>query len=358
MLSAADERWMRAALQLAARGRGRTSPNPAVGCVVVAGGAVVGQGFHPRAGEPHAEVFALDAAGERARGATLYVTLEPCCHHGRTPPCTERILAAGVARVVAAMTDPDPRVSGGGVERLRAAGVEVEVGCLEAEARELNAPYVTARTLGRPFFLLKYAMTLDGRLHAASGDARWVSGEESRRRAHGLRDWMDAVLVGAGTVLADDPQLTCRIPGGRDPLRVIADTRARTPASARALGRGCLVAVGPDAPAAAVRAMERTGAEVVRLPTGEGGHIDLRALAAELLGRGALGVLAEGGPTLLAALADAGLCDRVVCFLAPKLIGGKATMGEALEADRLDGEPAGEDWMLTARGPFGVHGAG
>lgn len=352
-----DQKWMRRALELAARGQGRTSPNPAVGCVVVSHGRVVGEGFHPRAGAAHAEVFALEQAGASARGADLYVTLEPCCHWGRTPPCSDRIVAAGVSRVVAAMVDPDARVAGGGIERLRAAGVAVEVGCLEAQARELNAPFITARTLGRPFFLLKYAMTLDGRLHAASGDARWVSGETSRNRAHQLRDQLDAVLVGAGTVVADDPQLTCRIPGGRDPLRVVVDPRARIPSTARVLGAGCLVAVGPGAPLAAVRAFERRGSEVVRLPDAAGGYIDLQALARELLRRDVLGVLAEGGPTLLALLADAGLCDRVVCFLAAKLVAGRATMAEALVADGLEAERVGEDWMLTARGPFVVHGA-
>lgn len=304
---------MARALRLAARAAGRTAPNPMVGAVLVRDGAVVGEGYHHRAGEPHAEVLALRAAGPRARGATLYVTLEPCCHRGRTPPCTDALIAAGISRVCAAMADPDMRVAGEGFRRLRAAGIAVEVGDHEAEARHLNRWYVTSRTLGRPRVLYKWAAGLDG--GAAPEPARTVplSSEASRREVHRWRARLDAVLVGAGTVLADDPRLTVRAVRGRDPLRVVADRRARIPPEARVLP--ALVCVGPEAPDERRRALERAGAELVEASTPE-------AILASLHARGVLGVLLEGGPTLAAGFLRAGLVDEVAAVVAPCLLGG------------------------------------
>ena len=225
--------WMRRALAEAERGRGAVEPNPLVGAVVVREGRPVGVGHHARFGGPHAEVVALEAAGAAARGATLYVTLEPCCHHGKTPPCTEAVLAAGIRRVVAAMTDPFPKVAGGGFARLAAAGLEVESGLLETEARRLNAPYLKRLATGRPYVIAKWAMTLDGKTATASGDSRWISGPRSRALVHELRGRMDAILVGIGTALADDPQLTARPPGPRRAARVVLDSAARLPPDSR-----------------------------------------------------------------------------------------------------------------------------
>lgn len=348
-----DIRYMRRALELARRGLGRTSPNPAVGALVVApDGTIAGRGYHAAAGTAHAEVLALEEAGPRARGATLYVTLEPCCHHGRTPPCTDAIQRAGVARVVAAMLDPDPRVSGRGAAALRRAGVAVDVGVLEHQAGRLLEAYVHHRRTGLPFVTMKVAMTLDGKVATRAGDARWISGEDSRRTVHALRGEVDAVLVGVGTVLADDPLLTARpagrpasaggpAPAGgpasagrapRQPLRVIADSAARTPPAARVLAsagnpRRTLIAVTPGAPAARVRALEAAGAEVLRLPAEADGRVDLRALARELGRRGVLHVLLEGGPTLNAAALAAGLVQKVLVFVAPRIVGGAAAPG-------------------------------
>jgi len=236
--TSSDRTFMRRALALAARAYGRTAPNPMVGCVLVKGGRVVGEGYHHKAGMAHAEVEALRNAGSRARGGTAYVTLEPCNHTGRTGPCSEALIAAGVARVVVAMADPNPRVAGGGAARLRKAGIPVEIGLCEAEARQLGAGFVKHVTTGRPLVTLKAALTLDGRLATASGDARWVTGEAARAEVHRMRDRADAILVGAGTVAADDPSLTTRLEGararrGRDPLRVILDGRLRTEPAAR-----------------------------------------------------------------------------------------------------------------------------
>lgn len=338
---------MQRALRLAARAAGRTAPNPMVGAVLVRDGAVVGEGYHRRAGEPHAEVLALRQAGAAARGATLYVTLEPCAHHGRTPPCTDALLAAGIARAVVAIEDPDPRVAGSGIARLRAAGVEVALGEGAAEARRLNRWYLTARTLGRPRVLYKWAATLDGSVAWPDQPSGRISGPASEREVHRLRDRLDAVLVGVGTVLADDPQLTVRAVRGRNPLRVVADRQARTPPGARVLP--ALICVGPDAPADRVAALRQAGAQVACAP-------DPAGILAELGRRGVLGVLLEGGPRLAGAFWAAGLIDEVACILAPRLQGGGggALAGVAGPPAALAGmglRRCGEDLWITGEMP-------
>ncbi|HSE95784.1 MAG TPA: bifunctional diaminohydroxyphosphoribosylaminopyrimidine deaminase/5-amino-6-(5-phosphoribosylamino)uracil reductase RibD [Methylomirabilota bacterium] len=323
---------MARALELAARGIGLTSPNPAVGAVLVRDGAVVGEGGHLRAGAPHAEVVALTEAGARARGATCYVTLEPCAHHGRTPPCADALAAAGVARVVAASADPNPRVDGRGFHRLRASGILVEVGVGEAEARALNRAFFTFMKTGRPHVTLKSAMTLDGKIAAADGTSRWVTGEAARAEAHRLRFAADAVLVGIGTVLQDDPQLTVRVPDlpAKEPLRVVADSRLRTPPDARVVTAGdpsrTLVACVGPAPAPSAAALRARGVQVLEMPA-DGGRVDLGALLVALAGLEVVGVLAEGGAELGAGLLDADLVDRIAFFVAPRLLGGRSAPG-------------------------------
>jgi diaminohydroxyphosphoribosylaminopyrimidine deaminase/5-amino-6-(5-phosphoribosylamino)uracil reductase len=356
-----DGRWMRRALDLAGRGRGLTSPNPMVGAVVVSGGRVVGEGFHQRAGGPHAEVEALREAGPAARGATLYVTLEPCNHHGRTPPCVEAIRAAGVARVVAAVGDPNPRVAGGGAEALRAAGIAVVVGCLEDEARALNRIFLTSLKRVRPHVTLKSAMTLDGKIAARDGSARWITGEPARHRAHRLRSESDAIVVGIGTALADDPALTVRLdaPWPREPWRVVVDSAARLPTTARLIDAGSpgrvLVAITDAAPGDRRRALEARGVTVLPC-TSQGERVDLADLCAHLLALEVQALLVEGGSRLSGAFLDAGLVDRVAFFIAPMLLGGVTavtaiagegrTLPEAWHLERVSVTPVGEDWLV------------
>lgn len=322
---------MRQALRLAAKGAGRTSPNPMVGAVVVQGDTVVGQGWHHAAGEPHAEVEALRAAGPRARGATLVVTLEPCSHHGRTPPCTDAVREAGIARVVAAMRDPFPKVDGRGFRALRAAGITVEHGLLEAEALRLNEGFVTRLREGRPFVLLKLALTVDGR--TAVPGRRYLSGKRALKEVHRLRDRMDAVLVGVGTVLADDPQLTVREVRGRDPLRVVVDTEARTPPTARVVRAAdpqrTMLLVARDADTRRVNRLRQAGVLVVTIPRAEGG-LDLERALRWLGEQGVNTVLSEAGPRVAAALVRGGLADRALFIVSP-LVGG--------DGPRLDGIP-------------------
>lgn len=321
---------MEEALALARRAAGRTSPNPLVGAVIVSGGDVVGRGFHPGAGEPHAEIFALREAADRARGATMYVTLEPCDHAGRTGPCTEALIAAGIRRMVVAMVDPDPQVNGRGIERLRTAGVAVDVGLLETQARRANEFFVKHRRTDLPFVTLKWAMSLDGKIAARRGSPTAITGEAVRLYAHELRNLYDAVLVGVGTVLADDPELTCRLPADtrpepRNPLRVIVDSRLQTPPSARVvIGTAeapTLIATTAAAALDRVEAMRRAGVEVL-VQEHEDGPVDLRALMEALGRRGLLSVLIEGGGMVNASALSAGIVDKVVAVIAPRLIGG------------------------------------
>ena len=352
--------FMARALTLAARGLGRTHPNPAVGAVVVRNGRVVGEGFHHRAGEPHAEVLALRQAGGRARGATLFVTLEPCVHHGRTPPCVGTVLEAGVVRVVVGMVDPDPRVRGRGVRQLRRAGVEVRTGVLGDECRHLLRGYLARTTLGRPFVLLKLASSLDGRIATATGASRWITGTGSRRHAHGLRDRFDVVMVGAGTVRTDDPRLTCRLRGGRDPIRVVVDGHLRTPPTARLLRvrspAPTWIMTARDAPRRREAALVSAGAEVIRLPGR--GRVGFGAVLRELGRRGVTSVLIEGGAVLAAGAMRARLVDAVSLFIAPVVIGGDGvpavgslgvrSLRQAPRVSRLRVQPLGADLLLEA----------
>lgn len=322
--SAADHGFMARALRLAEQGLNTATPNPRVGCVLVKEGEVVGEGWHVRAGEPHAEVHALRAAGERARGATAYVTLEPCSHHGRTPPCANALVDAGVSRVVAAMTDPNPQVSGRGIQLLTLAGIRAEVGLLEAEARELNIGFVARMTRGRPWVRLKTASSLDGKTALENGESKWITGPAARQDVQHWRARACAILTGAGTVLADDPQMNVRLADAvRQPLRVIVDSSLRTRREARILaGDRTLVACAeadPDRRAA----LEAAGAEVVCLP-GPGGRVGLTMLLLELGRRGINEVHVEAGATLNGALLAAGLVDEWVAYQAPLVIGHHA----------------------------------
>ncbi|MBX9581336.1 MAG: bifunctional diaminohydroxyphosphoribosylaminopyrimidine deaminase/5-amino-6-(5-phosphoribosylamino)uracil reductase RibD, partial [Gemmataceae bacterium] len=305
---------MRHALDLAARGRGRVEPNPLVGAIVLdATGRIVGAGWHQRFGGPHAEVHALAAAGDAARGGTLVVTLEPCCHWGKTPPCTEAVLRSGVRRVVAAMADPFPKVAGGGVRHLRDAGLDVQVGLLEAEAERLNAPYLKLLRTGRPWVHLKWAMTLDGKIATGTGDSKWISGEESRRRVHELRGRVDAVIVGRGTVTADDPLLTARPPGPRAAARVVLSASGDLPdrcqlrATAREVPVIVFTAAGNEGRLAGWAA---DGCEVVPLAAGDNG-LSIDAVLADLGRRRTTNVLVEGGAGVHGAFLDARAADEV-----------------------------------------------
>jgi diaminohydroxyphosphoribosylaminopyrimidine deaminase/5-amino-6-(5-phosphoribosylamino)uracil reductase len=327
--SAEDEKWMRLALDLAAKALGQTRPNPAVGAVLVKNGKVVAQGYHRAAGQTHAEVVALRRAGAAARGATLYVNLEPCCHVGRTPPCADAIIRAGVRHVVASLTDPNPLVAGRGIERLRAAGVKVDVGLLAHRATLLNEPFLTFHRLGRPLFVAKWAMTLDGRMSTTTGDSRWISNKMSRRYVHELRARYDAVMVGIGTVRADNPRLNVRLPGWRkviQPTRIIVDGRGRTPLNANCLdptnAGPTIIATTDAAPKKWMGQLRQKGVTVV-VVDGSKGVLDLAKLAKELHGLGIQSVLVEGGRKILRSLFAASLVDRVVAFIAPKIVGGE-----------------------------------
>ena len=319
--SAADHLHMARALQLAARGLTTTSPNPRVGCVIVRDGRIVGEGWHERAGTPHAEIHALNAAGEAARGATVYVTLEPCSHHGRTPPCAEALIQVGVARVVAAMSDPNPLVAGGGISMLTLAGIQAEVGLMEAEARALNPGFVSRMTRQRPWVRLKTASTLDGKTALANGASQWITGEAARADVQRLRARACAILTGSGTVLADNPRMNVRdLDIGRQPLRVVVDSTLRTPADAAILP--ALIACHHADPAARA-ALEQAGAEVIALP-GTDGRVDLAALLTQLAQRGVNELHVEAGAALNGALIKAGLVDEWVAYMAPMAVGDGA----------------------------------
>jgi diaminohydroxyphosphoribosylaminopyrimidine deaminase/5-amino-6-(5-phosphoribosylamino)uracil reductase len=359
-----DERLTRRALELAEHGRGLVSPNPMVGAVVVGPtGEILAEGAHLRAGTPHAEAEALRIAGPRARGATLYVTLEPCAHTGRTPPCAPAIVEAGISRVVAAIEDPNPLVAGRGFAILREAGISVRQGVLAADAARQNRVFLTAMTERRPHVTLKAAATLDGKIADVHGASRWITGERARERAHRLRSESDAVVVGITTVLRDDPQLTVRLdrPWPREPYRVVLDSMARTPPAARLIQvadpRRVLVVVGEQAPDDRPARLAAAGVTVLRCPTRRG-RVDLVAFLTELHAREIRGLLVEGGGEVHAAFIEAGLVDRVALFIAPLLIGGRTAptvaggvgreLKSALRLGALTATPLGDDLLIEA----------
>jgi len=353
------------ALAYASQGIGRTSPNPAVGAVIVRDGRILGTGYHRAAGLPHAEIEALRACAENPGGATLYVTLEPCCHFGRTPPCTEAIINAGISRVVAAVHDPNPRVNGAGFLALRQAGITVDTGLGEQEAREINRAYFKAIATGLPLVTLKAAMTLDGRIAARSGDSKWISGEPSRLLVHQWRDQYDAILIGVGTILADDPLLTTRLPGAgaRSPLTVIVDSHLRTPPTARTLtadpAKRTVIYTRHVSPSPNREKLLASGVEIRPCPSDAQG-LSLREILCDLHCRGVNSVLCEGGSKLFTSLIDGDLADELRLFIAPLLIGGPAVhrfyQGAGTEkiadARRLNTETVercGEDILFRGR---------
>jgi diaminohydroxyphosphoribosylaminopyrimidine deaminase/5-amino-6-(5-phosphoribosylamino)uracil reductase len=356
-----DEKYMRTALQLAEKARGRTSPNPMVGALVVKGGRIISRGYHRKAGEPHAEAIALKKAGSKARGATLYVTLEPCSHtNKRTPPCTPLILQSEVKRVVVSMTDPNPHVSGGGIRTLRKAGIDVVTGALETEAKKLNEAYIKYITTGMPFVTLKIAQTLDGKIATASGESKWITGEQARAEGQRLRNSNDAILVGINTVLNDDPSLTTRIPGGRDPVRVIVDSRLRIPLNAKVItqrssAKTCIATLDTMPKGKLVKLLD-AGAEIL-LARGREGRVDLKDLMKMLGSFGITSLLIEGGAEVNASALKSGIVDKVVLFIAPKLmtgtdslcsIGGKAPakLGGAVTLRDVTSSFVGRDLMV------------
>jgi len=354
---AEDEAHMRAALLLAGRGLGNTWPNPSVGCVIVKDGVVVGRGWTAPGGRPHAETEALGRAGRAAYGATAYVTLEPCCHWGRTPPCTGALIAAGVARVVVALRDPDPRVDGQGLDQLRAAGIEVTEGVLREEAMAVTAGFIKRVADGLPLVTLKLASTLDGRIATRTGESRWITGPAARRAVHAMRARHDAVLVGSGTLLADDPDLTCRLDGAAKipTVRVVADARLRTPPTARLFTSTApaWVATRPGHPAQALEALQARGAEIIEVPAAEtGAGLDAGALMRALAVRGLTRVMVEGGAGLAAALLRAGLVDRLAWFHAPAVMGADGRpAADALPLDVLAAMPRFRRVSAVSLGP-------
>lgn len=348
---------MRMAISLAKKGIGSASPNPMVGAVVVKNGKIVGKGYHKRYGEAHAEVNALNDAGSKAKGATLYLNLEPCCHFGKTPPCTDAVIKSGIKRVVAGMTDPNPQVSGKGIEILKKAKVEVKVGILEEECGRLNEEFIKRITTGRPFVILKVAASLDGKTATKKKESKWITSEASRRYVHKLRTRVDAMMTGIGTILADDPLLTPRV--GRikkNPLRVVVDSLLKVPASARTAGKNTLFATTENAPAKKIKTLESQGAEVEIFKAREG-KVDLNLVMDHLGERGINSVMVEAGPELSASLLREGLVDKVVFFYAPKIIGGVGAPGmvggegierlsEAITLRGLKMKRFGEDIMI------------
>ena len=356
-----DEKYMRMALCLAEKARGRTSPNPMVGAVVVKNGHVVSRGYHRKAGEPHAEAIALKRAGSAAKGATLYVTLEPCSHtNKRTPPCTPLVIQSGVKRVVIAMIDPNPRVSGGGIKTIRKSGIKLVTGVLEAEARKLNEAFIKHVTTKTPFVTLKIAQTLDGKIATASGESKWITGEEAREAGRTLRDINDAILVGINTVLKDNPSLTARIPGGRDPIRVIVDSRLRIPLNAKVLIQKSqaktMVATLSNVPESKIKKLQDIGAEVLTIKSALG-RVDLQDLMKKLGKKDIMNVLIEGGAEVNASALKSSIVDKIVMFIAPTIMTGKDSLcsiggispkkiGHAIKLRNVTSCFVGQDLML------------
>ena len=352
--------YLRMACRLARKAAGRTSPNPMVGAVLVRAGKVVGSGYHRAAGGDHAEIVALRHAGVRAKGSTLYINLEPCSHHGRTPPCADALIDAGINEVIAGMGDPNPLVAGRGFRKLRRAGIKVRVGLCEAECRTLLEAFAKFITRRLPFVTLKLAATMDGKIATVTGDSRWISDEDSRALVHRWRDEVDAIVVGAGTVRADDPQLNCRIPGGRNPYRVVLDGRLRIPLGSRLLSHQdahkTIIATTAQAPTAKSRAIEALGAQVWRLPARHD-QVAWLPLLRKLAGIGVVSVMIEGGASIAASALKGKVVDKIAFFYAPKIVGGDgrgmidalaiAKMSRAIRLQRLDMRRSGGDILIT-----------
>ncbi|AXN38599.1 bifunctional diaminohydroxyphosphoribosylaminopyrimidine deaminase/5-amino-6-(5-phosphoribosylamino)uracil reductase RibD [Peribacillus butanolivorans] len=358
-----DQYYMKLALDLAASAKGKTNPNPVVGAVIVKDGVIAGTGIHRKAGEPHAEVHAFKMAGDYAKNATLYVTLEPCSHYGKTPPCANLVKESGVRRVVVATQDPNPEVAGRGISILRDAGIEVEVGVLEKEAQRLNERFIHNMITNRPFVISKYATTLDGKLATHTGHSKWITGEESRHSVHLLRDEVDAILIGIGTVLADNPSLTTRLPegGGKNPIRIILDSELRVPLDANVVqvsDAKTVIVTQENASVDKIADLSEKGIEFIIVPKTDAG-LDLRILMEELYKKGITDVLLEGGSEVNASFLRAGLIDKYLIYVAPKLLGGRNsltpfsginvdTMDEAMDVSISSVDMSGEDICIIA----------
>jgi diaminohydroxyphosphoribosylaminopyrimidine deaminase/5-amino-6-(5-phosphoribosylamino)uracil reductase len=354
-----DQQWMKRALHLAEKGRGRTSPNPMVGAILVKDGKVVGEGFHAKAGETHAEIIALQEAREEARGAILYLNLEPCTHYGKTPPCAPQVIEAGVKRVVIGMEDPNPLIKGKGIEILRKAGLDVEIRILEKECRRLNEAFCKYILKKEPFIILKVAATLDGKMATRNGDSKWISGEASRRFVHKLRGQVDGVIVGIGTVLKDDPLLTARIMGGRDPYRIVLDSRLKVPEEAKVIGTTpskAIIATTELAPKDKIEKFEKKGVQILILDSKEG-KVNLKSCLFKLGEIGMMSLLVEGGSQVNGSFLDEGLIDKLLLFLSPRLIGdhqapgifggrGISNLQEAIALKEIKTKRIGDDILL------------
>jgi diaminohydroxyphosphoribosylaminopyrimidine deaminase/5-amino-6-(5-phosphoribosylamino)uracil reductase len=354
-----DEQWMRKVLRLAEKGRGRTSPNPLVGAILVKNGKVVGEGYHARAGEAHAEIIALQRAREKAKGATLYINLEPCTHYGKTPPCAPQVVKAGVKKGIIGMEDPNPLVRGKGIETLKKAGLNVRTGILERECRRLNEAFCKYITAREPFVILKIAATLDGKIATREGDSKWISGEASRRFVHRLRDEVDGVLVGIGTVLRDDPLLTARIKGGRDPCRIVLDSQLKIPEEAKVFGDSptkVIIAATESAPKDKIERLGNKGVRILTLESKEG-RIDLKSCLSKLGEIGMMSLMVEGGNQVNGSFLDERLIDKLLLFLSPRLIGdpeapgifggrGVSKLQEAIPLKEMKARRIGEDVLL------------
>jgi diaminohydroxyphosphoribosylaminopyrimidine deaminase/5-amino-6-(5-phosphoribosylamino)uracil reductase len=354
-----DEYWMEKALRLAEKGRGRTSPNPMVGAVLVKDGKIIGKGFHAKAGEAHAEIVAIQKTGKEAKGAILYLNLEPCAHYGKTPPCAPQVIEAGIKGVVIGMEDPNPLVKGRGIEILKRAGLNVQVGILEKECRRLNEAYCKYISRKEPFVILKVAATLDGKIATQNGESKWISGEASRHFVHKLRDQVDGVLIGIGTVLRDDPLLTARIRGGRDPYRIVLDSRLRIPEEAKVIGASpsrVIIATTKLAPKDKIVRLEKLGVQILILNAKEG-RVHLKSCLSKLGEMGMSSLLLEGGSQVNGSFLDEGLIDKFLFFLSPKWVGdqealgifsgkGVANLQEAVGLKEIKTRRMGEDILL------------
>jgi diaminohydroxyphosphoribosylaminopyrimidine deaminase/5-amino-6-(5-phosphoribosylamino)uracil reductase len=354
---------MQRALELAAKGKGRTSPNPMVGAVIVKGHRIISEGYHKKAGTPHAEIHALRKAGKKAKGATLFVSLEPCCHTGkRPPPCSKAIIQSGIKKVIVATKDPNPKVSGKGIRELRAAGIETEVGVLGPEARDLNEAFNKSITQKEPYIVLKIAQSLDGKIATAKGESKWITGKTARRRVHQMRNDLDAVLVGIGTVKKDNPSLDCRIRGGRNPYRVIVDSGLRIPLKSKVLGyrdNKTIIATTSKASARKIKQLTTRGARVLVIRS-RNDMVDLKALMKELGKMDIMSVMIEGGSSIASSAISAGIVDRVMFFVAPKVIGGTdsipsiggkspALLNNAIKLKDLRATAVGDDILLEGQ---------